>query len=235
MLSTHKIERLIDSADWSTLLEALVENGRPMPLALRLQLLEDASLPVAALGLALQRLVELTYAPSAPALEAAVRLSDLLHRAVHTDTDAAPCGAAVALGAAGLADLARQADECGRGLAVPLAERIDASLRASAWLLAQCLPAPAAGGPSGGRAAGPDAALDAAVVLWQAAHRPSLRMALERGVNVAALERDVRRLGWWKRSDCAAVLALAHTQGLPRGRGGTADDADALWADRRAA
>ncbi len=216
MINIRKIERLIDAGQWIDLIDALVANGRPMPLSLRLRLGEPDSVVMSALGLSLQRIVELTYTLGPEALETAARLCDHF-LAVPGTRAPRPCGAAVAIGAAALADLARQAEQCGRGLAGPLADRIESSLRAGTWLLAEALPAQAAGAAAGGRAGGAadhDAtALDAAVLLWQAADRPALRAMLEGAVSLAAIERDVRRRGWWKRSDCAAVLAL--TQPAP--------------------
>lgn len=236
MMNISKIERLIDAGQWLDLIEALVANGRPMPLSLRLRLGEPDSVVMSALGLSLQRIVELTYTLGPEALETAARLCDHFFTVAGAGP-ARPCGAAVAIAAASLTDLARQADECGRGLASPLADRIESSLRASAWLLAESLPAQAAGAATGGRAGGAagradrdETALDAAVLLWQTADRPTLRAMLEGAVSLAAIEHDVRRLGWWKRSDCAAVLALTTVNTTRPAR-----QAHTLWATSKAA
>ncbi len=229
MLNIRRIERLADTGQWEALIEALAANGRPLPLSVRLRLSEAPSATVAALGLALQRMTELTYAPTPEALEAAARLCDQIHLAAQAQSAERPCGAAVAVAMAGLGDLARQANECGRGLAAPLAERIESSLRASTWLLAQSFPphtAQAAGAATGGRAWGGGSGaggseeggaspIDAAVLLWQLGGRADLRRRIEQVVQIGAIERDVRRLGWWKRADCAAVLALAEATGQP--------------------
>ncbi|MFN0010573.1 MAG: hypothetical protein ACKVS8_02900 [Phycisphaerales bacterium] len=232
MLNIRKIERLADTGQWEALIDALAANGRPLPLSVRLRLSEAPSATVAALGLALQRMTELTYAPTAEALEAAARLCDQIHLAARAASSNRPCGSAVAVAMAGLGDLARQANDCGRGLAAPLAERIESSLRASTWLLAQSFPphtAQAAGAASGGRVWGGGSGaggaggneeggaspIDAAVLLWQLGGRADLRTRVHEVVPVAAIERDVRRLGWWKRADCAAVLALAEAIGQP--------------------
>lgn len=61
MLTTNRIDRLVSGGDYDRLLSDVLHNGRATPLAIRLRLSEAATLPAAALGLALQRLIELTF------------------------------------------------------------------------------------------------------------------------------------------------------------------------------
>lgn len=62
MLSVSLIERTLETRDYDRLLRDLADNGMDMPLSLRLRLGQS---PTAPLGLALRRLVELTYGPTA--------------------------------------------------------------------------------------------------------------------------------------------------------------------------
>jgi len=62
MLSAATIQRRFESQEYDQLLDALARNGMPLPLPLRVRL---SAGPAATLGLALRRLVELTYGPTA--------------------------------------------------------------------------------------------------------------------------------------------------------------------------
>lgn len=61
MLSVHLIERTLENGDFDRLLRDLGDNGTPMPLPLRVRLGAGST---AGIGLALRRLVELTYGPT---------------------------------------------------------------------------------------------------------------------------------------------------------------------------
>ncbi|MEM6459148.1 MAG: hypothetical protein AAF710_07125 [Planctomycetota bacterium] len=74
MLSVSLIERSLAAGDHDRLLRDLADNGQPLPLGLRLRLGRG---PAAPLGLALRRLVELTYAPTPLSLGLTRRLLDL--------------------------------------------------------------------------------------------------------------------------------------------------------------
>jgi len=63
MLSPAVLERLISAEDWERLLSEVLRNGRPLPVGARLRLLGGDSAAPASLGLALQRMIELSYAP----------------------------------------------------------------------------------------------------------------------------------------------------------------------------
>jgi|GEM_PF-1429737 len=62
MLSIQTIDRALEAKDFDRLLQDLGRNGLVMPLPLRVQLAESAA---GARGLALRRVVELTYGPTA--------------------------------------------------------------------------------------------------------------------------------------------------------------------------
>ncbi len=60
MLSDNLIKKLFDTQDHGRMIGCLADNGTTMPLALQARLTQ----PVAAAGLGLRRLVELTYGPT---------------------------------------------------------------------------------------------------------------------------------------------------------------------------
>lgn len=63
MLTTNRIDRMVSGGDFDRLLNDILSNGRGTPIAVKLRLSEAETLPAAAMGLALQRLVELTFVP----------------------------------------------------------------------------------------------------------------------------------------------------------------------------
>jgi len=62
MLSVSLLERTLETRDYDRLLRDLADNGMSLPLSLRLRFGQS---PTAPLALALRRLVELTYGPTA--------------------------------------------------------------------------------------------------------------------------------------------------------------------------
>jgi hypothetical protein len=60
MLSLHLVQRHLDAGDYTRLVRALACNGLAIPLPLQARL----SFPAAAVGLALRRVVELTWGPT---------------------------------------------------------------------------------------------------------------------------------------------------------------------------
>ncbi|MDX2114173.1 MAG: hypothetical protein SFZ24_00950 [Planctomycetota bacterium] len=56
--------RLAEAGEYARLLDEAQRGGRPLPLRVRLRLSEAGSLEAAGLGLALQRVVQLTYKPT---------------------------------------------------------------------------------------------------------------------------------------------------------------------------
>jgi len=73
MLSVSLIERTLETRDHDRLLRGLADNGMALPLALRMRLAEGVTAPTA---LALRRLVELTYGPTALSRQLVDRLLD---------------------------------------------------------------------------------------------------------------------------------------------------------------
>jgi len=112
MLSDHLIQKLFDTQDHGRMIACLAENGTAMPLALQARLAQ----PIAAAGLGLRRLVELTYGPTPLGHD----MADALLAAQSPDgsfqgtCDRDPLATATA--AAGLAAVLREAP-VGRGFA----------------------------------------------------------------------------------------------------------------------
>lgn len=61
MISLNRIQRLVAAELYAPLLEEVIANGRPVSLPARMRLSEPRGLPAAAIGLGLQRAIELTY------------------------------------------------------------------------------------------------------------------------------------------------------------------------------
>lgn len=64
MICLPKLVRQAAASEHGRMLEEVIRNGRPLPLRVRLRLEDPETLPAAALGLALQRVMELTYRPT---------------------------------------------------------------------------------------------------------------------------------------------------------------------------
>lgn len=67
MLSMPRLVRLAESGQFDRLLDEILRNGRPLPLAARLRLSSPGSLAASAISLALSRMTELTHRPTAGA------------------------------------------------------------------------------------------------------------------------------------------------------------------------
>lgn len=78
MLSVPMIERMVRLQRYRPLLIRILENGRPLPEADRAALLDHPKMARIALGLALQRMCELSWRPTRFATELAQRLSTML-------------------------------------------------------------------------------------------------------------------------------------------------------------
>lgn len=76
MLSPFRVARLVASEEFDRLLNEVLMNARPVPLAARVRLSEQGALAASALGLALKRLTQLTWRPEPPAAELARQLID---------------------------------------------------------------------------------------------------------------------------------------------------------------
>lgn len=64
MLSMPRLVRLAESGQFDRLLDEILRNGRPLPLAARLRLSSPGALAVSAISLALSRMTELTHRPT---------------------------------------------------------------------------------------------------------------------------------------------------------------------------
>ena len=64
MLSEFRIGKLVESGHYGHLLDDLVHNGRPVSLSVRVRLGDPAVVVPATLGLAIQRMTEITFATS---------------------------------------------------------------------------------------------------------------------------------------------------------------------------
>jgi hypothetical protein len=210
MLTVQRIARLVEGQRWTGLLEELFRNGRPLPLAARARLTEDAGASLAALGLGLQRAVELAYAPDDSLLMLADRLATVLNAGAVGEAAASrpPNPAALAMAARGLADLLDAARDrgwaMGRGLS---GERLRAALREAAYGLFAAQAHTGAVRPREHGLIGDG--LDSALVLWQLMGRTGVMERLDPPVNLRALAAAADRAGLWRDADCAAILDLA--------------------------
>jgi hypothetical protein len=206
MLSPFRVARLVAAEEFDRLLNEVLMNTRPVPLAVRVRLSEQGALAPAALGLALKRLTELTWRPEPPAAELAERLL-----ALQSKDGALGTLAVTACAVAGLQSLVTQiqampggrngtagggvnpgggdagTDFLPGGLTVRIIHAVE---RALGWLgqqrtLAESIAfasetsATAAGGVVLRRAAADlDAAIDTAIVLWQLGNIPAAMQTL---------------------------------------------------------
>lgn len=183
MISLPRLARHASEGQFDALLGDVVRNGRPLPLSVRLRLSQPDSLEASALGLALQRVLELTYRPTAVSTGL---LEELLKRSREDGSFGSISATCVALG--GLLAFRAQVDAlpgarsggAGRYIDPALDEAmrraIDGALGAlsAAWDIAQeDSESPALLGDE----------IDTAVALWQLAFAP----AFGRAVPIAAL------------------------------------------------
>lgn len=138
MISLPKLVRMASEAEHARMLDEVVRNGRPLPLAVRLRLEDGATLPAAALGLALTRVTELTYRPT----DVACSLASLLLERRQSDGSFGSV-AATAIAAAALLAVADQLDSlpggraAGRYLDIALEHNIRSAVEGAMYALAQ--------------------------------------------------------------------------------------------------
>lgn len=65
MMTAQRLVGLAERLEWDALLDAVIRNGRPVPISVRMRLSRDPGAGACAVGLALCRAVELTYLPGA--------------------------------------------------------------------------------------------------------------------------------------------------------------------------
>lgn len=137
MINIPRLSHLADTQRFDRMLDEVARNGRPLPLAVRLRLSHAQCLPGAALGLALQRVCELTYRPT----EASIRLLEGLLEARRDDGSFGPA-AATAVALAALCAVVHQLDALpGRASPRFIDEELERRARAAvpgaiAWLAA---------------------------------------------------------------------------------------------------
>lgn len=185
MISLPRIARFADAQDFDRLLDEITRNGRPISLPVRLRLSEPAGIASAALGLALQRCIELTYRPMPISTGLASRLLDEMREDGSFGTVA---GTAIAV--AGLLAFRDQAwanarlrraaggqDDCTLERMETMLHQIDLGIAAAWHWLRQRQEQSAAlrfDGPSG--LIGDE--LDSAIVLWQLGLEPRFARAV---------------------------------------------------------
>lgn len=96
MISLPKLVRFTHSQQFDRMFDEVTHNGRGLPLAARLRLSEVEAQPATALGLALQRVCDLTYRPTPASI---VLLEGLLERQRSDGSFGGVSATAVALGA----------------------------------------------------------------------------------------------------------------------------------------
>lgn len=196
MLTLSKIERLADAGEYSALLRAVTENGRQVPLPVRLRLEDEPSRQVAALGLALQRATELALRPSPVVVSLADRLSELL--ADPNMPPASPGAVAAAMG--GLLAFRNHVSTTGQLVEPIIRSRVENALRQGAYRLFEAQSA--SGGLIGDT-------IDAAILLWHLSEPLGLREAIQTCVRLDEFDRACRREGVWKDATVQAVMKLA--------------------------
>jgi hypothetical protein len=204
MLSLNKIERLAESGYLLTLLDAVSANGRPLPVGVRAALTAEADLPLASLGLAVQRTTELSYLPTPGAWAIGGRLVGCLLDAGLASRASA---GAVALALGGLSDLLEQAAAAGVAVPPEIDRAIQSAMQAGVYRLFEAQAGLAAQRPADAGLVG--SAIDSALLTWQLAGRPALVERVGRSVNLRALDRALGRREVRSHPDVVAVLARA--------------------------
>ena len=194
MLSPNRLERLAANGEYDRLLADVLRNGRSIPLAARLRLCE--ALPAAALGLALQRLLELTRRPTGAVCALA---ADLLDQQSEDGGFGAVAATAVAVSA--LTNLSQIAAYVPGAVTPEFSERVGRAVEQGHHHLFaaqdRCFGVDPAGLIGDG--------LDSALVYWQLGHDP----AFGRSVRMTDLQTALADPEITGDPDARAVLALA--------------------------
>src|SRR5690606_18238521 len=93
MINILQIDRLVEQRAWERLIERILQNGRGGSLHVRLRLARREAAAPAALGLAIQRLCELTFGPTPIARGLVAQLLHLQDRSggfVESDSEGQP-------------------------------------------------------------------------------------------------------------------------------------------------
>jgi hypothetical protein len=219
MLQVTKLLRLLEAQRYGQVIDEVLRNGRPLPVALRSRLAGEAEARFAALGFGLQRVVELSYAPSAEAERLAAAAVDASSELSGGGGGAAvmvrPSPAAMAILIAGLVDVLGLADSTGCDLSPGLPGRIRAVIRTACYELAEAQAGLAVRDARSGGLVGD--AVDSSVVLWQLGPRHEALLGLE-VPSFRRLEEAAARLELWRDPVCGPVLALAQASPVHRTR-----------------
>lgn len=212
MISVARIERWAERGQFQALLDGVIQNGRAVPLAVRLRLSEPRTLEVAALGLGLQRVLELSYSPVPAAMLIGRQLAERLAGLSGEAMEDRPGPGAIAAGVVGLAGLRDQLRLFGH----PGLERLEGLIeRALGEANHAMLEAAARSDLSAATRGLVGDGVESAVVLWQAA-LCGAEAGVPLVVDLEALRRALVRTGAWKSGECVAVLALADAAGPSR-------------------
>lgn len=172
MITPRRIQKLARSGDDDALLDAVLANGRPLPIEARLRLAEPDSIGAAAVALGLQRAVELAAGASPECL-------DLLDRLLVMQRAAGDFGSVSATAAAVRAiDMLLQCPGLPEDSAAAGAEALDRAVHAMHCAITLPL--------IGGAPTEMDD-LDRAIALWQLADLAKWR----RQLHLDAVERDL--------------------------------------------
>ncbi len=158
MLSEFRIRKLVSSQHFSQLLDELAHNGRPIGLSVQLRLSDPENLTIASIGLAIQRMTEITFAANQTTSD----LIRLLLHAQHSDGGfGSIAGSAIALHA-----LFDARSQC--GVASMLQHDIDRAIGPVLMWLAQRQRASGVIGD----------AIDASICRWQLGRCDAFRVAI---------------------------------------------------------
>lgn len=197
MMARHRLERLAVWGSSEALLDAVLENGRRLPIGARARLVEGGCVGIAADGLGLQRLLELGYGVSEVAAGVAERLAQRVQRQAAEGCGpgwggTGGCGpGALAAALAGLCAWHERLVEFGGG-AQEHAERVVQGIAA-------CVHGLMGGGGVG------SGGLDAALSAWQCG--PGVVVAAERVLGGAA-----QGLGAWSEAQGRAARRAARRE-----------------------
>ena len=191
MMTPKRIQRLIHSGDDDALLDAVLSNGRPLPIEARLRLGEPDSIGAAAAAFGLQRSLELSACTDPVSLEALARLLSTQGRNGEFGNAATTAAAIRAL------DLLLRSPGLAEADARVSSDALDRALHALHCAIAMPVLAPS-------RIALDE--LDRAIVIWQLADRAELRTHL----GLDSVERELASPGL-RTPAVKTVLGLAGT------------------------
>jgi hypothetical protein len=192
MLSPARITRLVEQKSWDTLVRTILANGRCVAPPIRRRLAQPVAAPIAGIGLALQRLTELSYGRCPAIIDLTSRLLGLQDPEGLFVSATAPLERPVAASAVALRGLAAAWSGPAAMRPATLGDQVHAAVdRGLAALARRQSPCGRIGADL----------VDAAAVLWQLGDHPGLGAAcrldaLRAQVLAAAdLDHEVRSFG----------------------------------------